>query len=61
MAKAEMKTMVMRKKLIPLVMALGNMIINELGFVEKIDTSVEWDKKQWGIVSAGFGCPEIAE
>jgi len=49
MAKAEMKEMSGRKKIIPLVMALGNKIINALGFTEKIDASVEWDKKQWAI------------
>ena len=38
-----------RKKIIPLVMALSNKLINSLGFVEKIDSSVEWDKKQWSV------------
>jgi len=49
MAKVEMKAMGGRKKIIPLVIALGNKIMNGLGFSEKIDESVEWDKKQWGI------------
>jgi transposase len=49
MARAEMKPMGRRKKIIPLVMALSNKIINSLGFVEKIDASVEWDKKQWSV------------
>ena len=49
MARVEMKPTAGRKKIIPLVMALSNKIINSLGFVEKIDTSVEWDKKQWSV------------
>ena len=49
MSRVEMKPMAGRKKIIPLVMAWGNKIINSLGFVEKIDASVDWDKKQWSV------------
>ena len=48
-ATVEMKPMGGRKKIIPIVMAIGNKILNQLGFAEKIDTSLEWDKGQWGI------------
>jgi len=54
MAIVEMKEMVTRKKILPLVMALGNKIINEIGFVEKINNSVEWDEKQWEISPGGL-------
>jgi len=49
MAKAEIKRTVGRKEIVPLVMALGNKILNTIGFVEKIDDSVEWDKNQWAV------------
>ena len=49
MATVEMKPMGGRKKIIPLVMALGNKILNSLGFAEKIDEKVEWDASQWAV------------
>ena len=49
MATVEMKPMGGRKKIIPIVMALGNKILNTMGFAEKIDEKVEWDTKQWAI------------
>ena len=49
MAKAEMKPMGEREKIIPLVMALVNRILKAMGFEEKIEASIEWDKKQWRI------------
>ena len=49
MATVEMKPMGGRKKIIPIVMALGNKILNTMGFAEKIDEEVEWDAKQWAI------------
>ena len=49
MATVEMKAMGNRKKIIPLVMALGNKIINSIGLVEQIDANVKWDDTQWSI------------
>jgi transposase len=49
MAKVTKKKMNTRAKIIPLVMALGNKIIKEIGFVEKINESVKWDKSRSGV------------
>ena len=49
MATAEMKQTQGRKKIIPLVMALGNKILNAMELVEKINENVKWDAKQWAI------------
>lgn len=49
MAKVEVKTMIEQKKILPLVMTLANSIIKQLGLVEKINESVEWDKAHWGV------------
>ena len=49
MATVEMKAMGGRKKIIPIVMALGNKILNAMELVKKIDENVEWDSKQWSI------------
>jgi transposase len=49
MAKVTQKPMKTRTKIIHLVMALGNKILKEIGFVEKINESVVWDKYHCGI------------
>jgi transposase len=49
MATVVLKTSLGRKKIIPLVMALGNMLINKTGLVELINKRVEWDPSQWRI------------
>ena len=54
MAKAELKQTLGRKKMIPLVMALGKRIIDSLGFVEKINSMVVWDKTQWKTSPGGL-------
>lgn len=54
MAKVTIGTLSMRKKIIPLVMALGNKLINEIGFVQTINESVEWDKSHSGISPGGL-------
>ena len=43
------KMQVAKRKTISLVMGLANKIINELGFVETINESADWDKSHWGI------------
>ncbi len=54
MARVSVEPMHMRKKIIPIVMAVGNKIINEIGFVEKINESIAWDKARWGISPGGL-------
>lgn len=54
MAKVINKPMRMRRKIIPLVMALGNKIINSIGFTEAINASITWDKARWGISPGGL-------
>lgn len=54
MAKFEMKPMKARKKILPLALALGNKIINELGFVNMINESVEWDEARNQVSPGGL-------
>ena len=49
MATVEMKAMGGRKKIIPLVMALGNKILNGMELEKKVDENIEWDAKQWAM------------
>jgi transposase len=55
MAKLEMRPMPTRKKIIPLVMAIANTIIEKLGFVKNINEAVKWDRSHWNI-SPGSLC-----
>ena len=45
----KMKSMFERKKILPLVLTLANSIIKELGMVELINKSVEWDPDHWEV------------
>jgi transposase len=54
MRKLEIKQGAGRKKVMPLVMALANRLINDIGFVRKINETVEWDKKHWQISPGGL-------
>lgn len=47
MVKVEMKKE--RKKILPLMMAIGNKVIKELNLVERIDATVKWDSSRWNI------------
>jgi transposase len=47
MKKVEIQSPRIRKKILPLVMALANTIIDELDFVKTINKAVEWDKSHW--------------
>ena len=49
MAKIKEKMQTVRKKMISLVLALANKIIDELGLKEAINEAVEWDKDHWAI------------
>lgn len=49
MAQVTLQPTRMRKKIIPLVMAVGNKLIERIGFVQKINESVKWDKARCGI------------
>jgi len=49
MATVELRTSLGRKKIIPLVMALGNTLINKTGMVGLINKRVDWDPIQWGM------------
>jgi transposase len=55
MAKLEMREMPRRKKIIPLVMAIANTIIQKLDLVKNINEAVEWDRSHWNI-SPGSLC-----
>ena len=43
-----------RKKIIPLVMGIANMIIEKLEFVKKINEAVKWDQRHWNISPGGL-------
>lgn len=49
MAKLRIESMITRKKVLPLVMTLGNSIIKKLKLVEKINETVKWDKAHWKV------------
>lgn len=49
MAKLRMESMFTRKKVLPLVMTLGNSIIKKLKLVERINEAVEWDEAHWSV------------
>jgi len=38
-----------KKKSIPFIIALANRILNAIGFVQEIDSTVIWDEKQWEV------------
>ena len=54
MRKLEVNHGASRKKVMPLVMAIANRLIKEVGFVQKINESVEWDKTHWQISPGGL-------
>ena len=54
MSKITINEMGTRKKIIPLVMAIANMIIDKLGFVKKINEMVKWDRTHWNISPGGL-------
>lgn len=37
------------EKRIPFIVALANKILTDIGFVQQIDSTVKWDKKQWDV------------
>ena len=46
MRKLTMSYSPTRRKIVPLVLAVANKVIEELGFVKKINEVVQWDKSQ---------------
>ena len=54
MAKLEIKYMPTRKKIIPLVLAIANLMIKELGFVEMVNKTITWDRAHWNISPGGL-------
>ena len=54
MAKVKEKMPLRPRKTITVVMALANKMIDELRLKERINETVEWDKKQWGISPGGL-------
>jgi len=54
MSKLTITEMGTRKKIIPLVMAIANMIIEKLGLVKKINEAVQWDRAHWNISPGGL-------
>jgi transposase len=49
MKKLKINFLPTRKKIIPLVMAIANIFIKELRFVETINEAVKWDRTHWNI------------
>lgn len=54
MKKVNMEGVKEKKKKMPLVMALGSKIINDLGLVEKINEIVKWDKERRNVSPGGL-------
>ena len=47
MAQLELGKANEKKKALPLVMALGSMIVDEIGLVDAINESAQWDRAHW--------------
>lgn len=54
MSKLEMKSGIERKKVLPVVMAVVNKIINEIGIVEMINKATKWNEAHWAISPGGL-------
>ena len=54
MKKVEVNEPKEPKKIMPLVMGLANKVIEQLGFVKKINEAVKWDKAHWSISPGGL-------
>ena len=54
MAKVNEKIALAPRKIITVVMALANKMMNELRFKERINEQVNWDKDHWGISPGGL-------
>jgi len=54
MAKVKITGVPIRKKIIPIVMAVANGIIKQLRLVERINEIVSWDRNHWNISPGGL-------